>query len=248
MALGNLFKLAKLTIESYTDIERTKPLAGGIHGGNTLEVMYNPETLSTRHEVAFHSKKGISTHGAQTRWSHSAAEELEVKLVFDGTNVGYFGAQLVRPVPTVAAWIKAFLSLCYDVQSVSHETAYLRLRWNKGVLGADGFECRLKSAEIQYTAFDRDGSPLRAEVTATFIQALDPKKNAQKLRLSSPDLTHRVVVREGDTLPLLCQQIYGSAAHYLRVAQVNGLDDLRDLRAGQELFFPPFDRPERSSR
>lgn len=247
MALGNLFKLAKLTIEAYTDIERTKPLGGGIHGGNTLEVMYNPETLATRHEVAFHAKKGIATQGAQTRWSHSAAEELTVKLVFDGTNVGYFGVELVRQVPTVAVWIKAFLSLCYDVQSTSHETAYLRLRWNKGVLGTAGFECRLKSADIQYTAFERDGSPLRAEIAATFIQALDPKKNAQKLRLSSPDLTHRLVVREGDTLPLLCQQIYGSAAHYLRVAQVNGLDNFRDLSVGQELFFPPFERPERGS-
>lgn len=131
-----------------------------------------PRPSLTRHEVAFHAKKGIATQGAQTRWSHSAAEELTVKLVFDGTNVGYFGVELVRQVPTVAAWIKAFLSLCYDVQSTSHETAYLRLRWNKGVLGTAGFECRLKSADIQYTAFERDGSPLRAEITATFIQAL----------------------------------------------------------------------------
>lgn len=244
MALGNLFKLAKLTIEAYADIDRRRPLTGGIHGGNTLEAMYNPDTLSTRHESVFHPKRGISTQGAQTRWSHSAAEELNVKLVFDGTGVGDFGVQRLRHRPTVAEWIRAFLSLCYTVQSGTHEAAYLRLRWHRGILGADGFECRLRAADITYTAFDRDGSPLRAEVNAVFVEALAPKKNAQRLRLSSPDLTHRRVVREGDTLPLLCLEIYGSAAHYLRVAEVNGLDHPRDLRVGQELLFPPFERQE----
>lgn len=242
MALGNLFKLSRLTIEAYTDIERTKPLNKGRNNKHTLEVMYNPETLTTHHESVFHGKKGISTQGAETRWAHTVAEELAVRLVFDGTGVGDFGLAKVRHVPTVAEWIKAFLSLCYKVEGTSHETAYLRLRWNKGVFGPNGFECRLRSADIQYTAFERDGSPLRAEIAATFIEALDPKKNAQALRLSSPDLTHRVVVRAGDTLPQLCLQIYGSAAHYLRVAEVNGLDHFRDITAGQELLFPPFER------
>ena len=68
------------------------------------------------------------------------------------------------------------------------------------------------------------------------------KEEAQK-RTSSPDLTHRRVVVEGDTLPQLCREIYGSPEHYLRVAQVNGLDDFRDLSPGQELFFPPYERP-----
>ena len=245
MALGNLFKLAKLTIEAYHDVGRSKPVAGGLTGGNTLEVMYNPETLSVRHESVFQGKQGIATQGGSARWSHSRSRELTIKLVFDGTNVGHFGVELLRHVPTVAELVKAFLSLCYDVQSESHESSYLRLKWGTGVLGPDGFECRLQAVDIQYTAFERDGSPLRAELTAKFIEALDPTKKNAQLRLSSPDLTHRRVVRSGDTLPALCREIYGSAGHYLRVAQVNGLDDFRGLEPGQELIFPPFARGER---
>lgn len=245
MAIGNIFKLSKLTIEAYGDAKRSQPLNRGLHGKHVLEVMYNPETLSTRHESVFQDKRGILTQGSKTGWSHSVAAELSVKLVFDGTLVGEFGVQQLRHSPTVAEWIRAFLSLCYDVQSQTHETAYLRLRWNKGVLGFEGFECRLRSADVQYTAFERDGSPLRAEVAAVFIEAVDPDKKNKKLRLSSPDLTHRRIVRAGDTLPQLCTEIYGSPAHYLRVAQVNGLDHFRDLTVGQELFFPPFERPER---
>ena len=45
----------------------------------------------------------------------------------------------------------------------------------------------------------------------------------------------------GVLLPLLTREIYGTEAYYLRVAQVNNLDDFRNLTPGQVLFFPPLD-------
>jgi nucleoid-associated protein YgaU len=56
---------------------------------------------------------------------------------------------------------------------------------------------------------------------------------------SSPDLTHSRIVKAGDTLPLLSKEIYGTANHYLWIAQQNQLDDFRNLMPGQRLFFPP---------
>ena len=108
--------------------------------------------------------------------------------------------------------------------------------------GDAGFDCRLQSVDVQYTAFNRDGSPQRAELAAVFVEDLEPQKKAKLDRLSSPDLSHRRVVKDGDTLPLLCLEIYGSPQHYLRVAEVNGLDDFRALVPGQALIFPPFER------
>ena len=55
---------------------------------------------------------------------------------------------------------------------------------------------------------------------------------------SSPDLSHVVTVKAGDTLPLLCYDIYGSSNPYIKVAAVNGLTDFRDLQPGQQLMFP----------
>lgn len=241
MSILNRFKLAKLTIEAFEDVERRKPVKG-LRGASSLEVMYNPETLGTRHESEISRKQGIKIQGASPKWTHTRSKDLSVKLVFDGTHVSEYGFRRPFAPPSVGERVKAFLSLCYDVQSDSHEAAYLRLQWNRGVFGDDGFECRLAAVDIEYTLFDRDGAPLRAELKARFVEALDPAKQSARLRLSSPDLSHHRVVREGDTLPLLCREIYGSAAHYLRVAQVNGLDDFRDLRPGQALIFPPFER------
>jgi nucleoid-associated protein YgaU len=56
---------------------------------------------------------------------------------------------------------------------------------------------------------------------------------------SSPDLSHLVTVKAGDTLPLLCCNIYGSSVYYLEVARVNGLAHFRDLAPGMQLLFPP---------
>ena len=54
------------------------------------------------------------------------------------------------------------------------------------ILGRD-FDCRLQSVDIKYTAFDRDGSPLRAELNAAFVEDLAPPKKLKEDKLSSPD-------------------------------------------------------------
>lgn len=239
MGLSNIFKLSKLTIQGYTDSKRSEKL------GKEIEVQYNPESLSIKHESAFQNKQGIATSSAQARFSHSRSKLLNVSLVFDGTQVDLFGLQLLKHQPTVGERIKEFLDSCYKVQGKSHEPSYLKLSWDKSVIGP-GFDCRLQSVDINYTSFDRDGSPLHATLAAVFVEDIDPEKKASLDKLSSPDLSHRRVVKAGDTLPLLCREIYGSADHYLRVAEVNGLDDLRVLAVGTELIFPPYAKGGRS--
>jgi hypothetical protein len=234
MGLGNLFKLSKLTIAAYKKSDRS-----GL--GKSIEVQYNPETLSTKHESTFQNRQGIATTAAQAKFSYSRSRILNVTLVFDGTNVGYFGIELLWSTKTVAARVKEFLETCYQVDGTTHEPAYLKLSWDKGVLGPS-FDCRLQSVDIKYTSFDRDGSPLHAELAAVFVEDIDPAKKASMDRLSSPDLTHRRVIKAGDTLTLLCREIYGTTEHYLRVAEFNQLDDFRELEPGRELIFPPYER------
>ena len=54
--------------------------------------------------------------------------------------------------------------------------------------------------------------------------------------------TRRVrLVRAGDTLPLMCYRIYGSAGYYLEVAAVNGIDNFRKLEPGSRVVFPPLE-------
>ena len=240
MGLGDLFSLAKLTIEGFSDPERHSSI------GTPFEVQYNPETFSIHYESVF-----VGDKAPATQFSYSRPKRLAVTLVLDGTKVEHFGVELLfGDIPTVAEQINHFLSLCYQVTGTIHQPAFLKLTWGKALGGfvfgetnaEPVFKCLLQSVDVNYKAFDRDGEPLHAELAAVFVEQLDPPTAAQQADNSSPDLTHRRVVVDGDTLPLLCREIYGSAVHYLRVAQVNALDDFRNLTPGQELIFPPFDR------
>ena len=58
----------------------------------------------------------------------------------------------------------------------------------------------------------------------------------------SPDLTHLRVIKAGDKLPVLCNEIYGDPRLYLRVAQANGIDDFRNILPGMRIFFPPLEK------
>jgi hypothetical protein len=238
MGIGDLFKLAKLTITGYADSDRTEQI------GQPFVAQYNPESLSLRHEAVFNGQSSPGGTAGTGQWSHSSPQRLSVNLVLDGTGVDQMGIALLE-VETVRSRIEHFIDICCKVQEQTHEPPHLRLDWGPSVPELGGFLCRLESVDINYKSFDRDGEPLHAELAAAFVKVLTPRQETKLVPKASPDLTHRRVVKDGDTLPLLCQQVYGSAAHYLRVAQVNALDDFRNLVAGRELFFPPFERPRK---
>ena len=98
---------------------------------------------------------------------------------------------------------------------------------------------RLESMATQYTLFKPSGDPLRAKVDLGFTGFMSTKEAELVSNRSSPDLSHRIEVRQGDTLPLLCSRIYGDPLYYLDVARFNGLSDFRRLTPGAKLHFPP---------
>jgi len=83
------------------------------------------------------------------------------------------------------------------------------------------------------------GLPIRAKITAKFTERIIAGLSDVLGMLSSPDLTHRVVVKDGDLLPLLTYQTYNDQTYYLQVARANRLKNFRRLEPGSTLVFPP---------
>jgi len=236
MAITDRFKLEKLTVNVYGNRLRV-----GLPE-KKFRVMYNPESFSMQHKNVYQGLQGINTSGRRARYSHTRAEELELELILDGTGVSEYGAGglgslLLGNSRSVAARVDEFLTLCFHMDGKHHEPKFLKIQWGQGELKA--FDCRLESVNVTYTSFDRSGAPLRAKLAATFVEDLEPSKRLRLENKQSPDLTHSRVVKAGDTLPLLCKEVYGDAGHYLFVARANRLDDFRNLTPGQSLLFPP---------
>jgi hypothetical protein len=242
MGLLNLFKLEKLRIEAFTKVDRKSAASP-----DGIDAMFNPTSYKRSHAIAYRPARraALNSPGQEASYSFTPPAELSFTLIFDGTGVDDFGVvSIARQLmgQSVKKTIDKLEKVCLNFNGDIHEPNFLTVRW-----GDFKFDCRLKSLEIAYKLFDESGDPLRAEVSIAFIEDKSFETWARQAGRNSPDLTHVRVVKVGDTLPLLCQEIYGSPVHYLQVARDNGLDNFRDLVPGQRLVFAPLARATTSA-
>lgn len=237
MGFPNLFKLEKLTIEAFS--ERARGASSSI---GKFEAMFNPTTVNQRYGNRFATTRGAQGVRQIARFATIQPASLDLQLLLDGTGVDQIGMlTLFGDNPTVGERIDKFLQLCYHVNGDNHEPNFLVVRWGKFSrhLMGDGFRGRLTSVAINYTSFGRDGDPMRAQLDISLTADDDPDRQASVLGLNSPDLSHSLLVREGDTLPLMTSRVYGSSRHVVKVARANDLDQFRSLEPGRDLLFPP---------
>jgi nucleoid-associated protein YgaU len=235
-------KLKKLTIKAYEKEARSGTPIGA------FEAMFNPESFSQKYEIRYSSKQGINSTDRRADYANSNPRELNLKLVLDGTNADEMDSAVLSSRKSVSDRVKQFLDLTWRMNGKIHQPNFLVVEWGGKEDGGLIFSCRLASVNVSYTSFDRDGSPLRAELDINLISDEEVKKRTAKDGKTSPDLTHSRIVKSGDTLPLLTKEVYGTSAYYLRVAQVNRLNDFRNLTPGQELLFPPLESQSSGNR
>ena len=221
------FKLEKLTLIGFADKTRS-----GVVAGKT-EAMFNPTTLKRSYGIRWSCQQPLGASGKEHTYQRTNPSGLDITLLLDATGVHEIGRSEVNS-KTVSQRIDEFLDVAYEYKGDIHQPNYLLLQWGKIT-----FPCRLSHVDITYKLFNRDGTPLRAELAVKLISDEAMDDLAKKENKSSPDLTHARTVRRGDTLPLLTREIYGSSAYYLRVARFNGLDHPLAPPPGHVLHFPP---------
>ncbi|RDU97552.1 CIS tube protein [Trinickia dinghuensis] len=211
--------LQKLTLHAYSDADFTKEI-----GSYSLQI--NPESYTHNHSASYNPAKSTDTAGSTTKYDSITPETLSFSFYLDGTGV-------VSDLK-LSDSIKQFKLLVYRYNGSIHSPNYLMVIWGKL-----SFKCRLTKLDIEYTLFDPDGLPLRAKLTPSFEQFLSAKDLEKISGKNSPDMTHVRYAGTGETLPLMCERIYGDSRHYLMVANYNGLTDFRNLQPGQPIAFPP---------
>jgi len=228
----HLFKLEKLTIEAYDKPERSGPPKA------TFKAMYNPTSMKQSHTIKWIKTMGKGEPTPTVKYDHTEHPNLELDLILDGTGVEQMGVlNLFGTTKTVKERVSDFLDTTYDYQGKIHQPHYLKVKWGL----PEEFECRLSSFDIIYTSFDRDGTPLRAELKVSLIGDEDLERGLKKADPQSSDLTHSRTLRAGDTLPLLTREIYGSSTYYLDVARFNNMNAFRSVTPGQQVLFPPLE-------
>jgi hypothetical protein len=221
-----LLKMTRYTVESGT-------ITIDSAATSSFTVMINPAEISHSRSISYDQTKAQGEAAADKKFSAVEPEKLSFSVTLDGTGV--------VPPPTgassdVMTLVNSLKQVVYDYVGTKHEPSRVRVLWGTVI-----FFGRLESLTTKYTLFKPSGAPLRAKLDLAFVGSMSQQEAALTANRSSPDLSHVVEVRRGDTLPLLCHRIYGDPGYYLDVARFNNLVDFRNLKAGGKLHFPPLE-------
>ena len=199
----------------------------------------NPETFTKTSHIELELSRAHGQPGTDPKYISTKPEELKIEFILDGTNTleGYVDKYNKMEVYDQ---IKAFTDCVYKYEGNTHRPRFLIVRWGKELR----FPCVLSHMDISYSLFKSNGNPLRAKITATFVKYETPEAIARAENISSPDLTHIRVSKQGDRLDLLTYKIYNDPAFFLQVGRANGLSSVRNVTAGIELYFPPINKNE----
>ncbi|WP_444997450.1 CIS tube protein [Aliikangiella sp. IMCC44359] len=222
--------LEKMVITAYKDGKFSSQI------GKPFSVYLNPNKYSHDYKICYNNVSAQGSPGSSPDFNKMAEENMSFELVFDGTGVIPTALPGILPFSEdgISKQIENFKALVFQYNGDIHSPNYLKLSW-----GTMLFKCRLTTLKFVYTLFKPDGTPLRARANVAFVGYTDEAELAKQANKTSPDLTHLITVKGGDTLPLMCYNIYGSSQYYIKVARVNQLTDFRDLTVGSQLFFPP---------
>lgn len=213
-------ELKKLKIEAFKDLEYNEK-------ADEFSVMFNPAAYNQKYEVEYEEAQGQGSTGSPQKFGKIKPQEYSFEFIFDGTGAS-------GEVIEVSDEIEKFLTVCGKEDGEIHRPFYLKITWGNLVS-----KCILKSADISYNLFKPDGYPLRAKVNASFVENIDDVLRTAEEGKSSPDLSHYIVVTEGENLPLMTYKIYGDTQYYIDTAKINGLTNFRKLKTGTTLHFPP---------
>lgn len=235
-------QLQKMKIYSYPDNKFTD--------GTSLdnyEVLINPESYALTYEVVKNQTTPQGKSAPNITFNYMPSQSLTFKFLFDGTGVVQAPTSGGMPdiTPSILGQSKNkrdvtddlnhFKKIVYGYDGEIHQPRYVQLQWGTLI-----YNCYLQKMTVTMKLFTPDGKPLRAEAECTFNSAINAEKLTANEGNRSPDLSHVITVKKGDTLPLLCYKEYGDSKYYYQVAQYNGLTDFKILTPGTKLIFPPF--------
>jgi hypothetical protein len=224
-----LGKLEKMKILAFKDNAFTKSATPPF-----WPVLVNPESYAMDYSIQYNTDSAQGNNGTTARYTRHDPEEISFDLIFDNT-----GIMDEVPRDDIYTEMDQFKKFLLNVESETHEPRHFMIVWGKML-----FKGRITGLQIQFKLFKPDGTPIRAMATVSFKGSFDDVLRLAMANLLSPDLTHKRIVKAGDTLPNLCEEVYDSTRYVTSIARVNNLDSFRNLSVGTELYFPPLEKTD----
>jgi hypothetical protein len=219
--------LNKLKFLAYTNSDYNE-----LDSGLMFEVQFNPPELGFSHTIEYNNEQPQGTTDTQKSFRRTRPSGLNLSFTLDGTGAAG-GPHLGVDVKNR---IDEFFRVAMEYQGDTHRPRNLEV-----VYGKLTFRGVASSINVKYTLFAPDGRPLRALVDVRLSSATSFRRQVAENAPESADMTHLRTVREGERLDRLTWEVYKDPRYLLQVARANSLTNIRKLKTGQEIIFPPLE-------
>jgi hypothetical protein len=226
-------QLAKLTI---TPLGKSKIAP--------ITVLFNPGSYSISKSVTWEEpggkgsakrKSNVKFNAPKLEFGGGQSRQLSFKLFFDVTDHPMVRGQKIRDVRKLTDKIVK-LTLKERAGNKEMPPPTCRISWGEASSQNLDFPFTgvLQSLSQNFTLFDSNGRPLRANLDLTFRESLSPEEDQRR---NDPEFTTRLVKR-GDTLSSIAAEMLDNPAHWRVIADANNLDNPRTLEVGMSLSIP----------
>ena len=199
-----------------------------------LNVLFNPEeyTVNKDNNFAVQPIPGLSAPLVQ--FVNGNLRTLEMELFFDTWDTPALPKQDVRD-------LTGRLIHLMDVDPDLHAPPLLHVAWSSLQM-----DCVLARASQKFIMFSDNGTPVRARLTVTFNEVIDPEQEAKRVNRQTVDFRKVHIVMQGETLSGIAGQFYENPRIWRPIAIENGIADPRSIFVGQSLKIPslPYTDPE----
>lgn len=168
-----------------------------------------------------------------------SSSTLDLKLYFD-TSTSYeikTGMVLAKPMKEkpkdVSAYTKKLMSLV-RIEGKKHRPPLVTFSW--GPVRFSGF---VEDVDVNYTMFEKGGTPVRAEVSLNIVSVeLEPLDTMKVSVKESPDRTKCITMTSDSSLWDIAQGEYGDASYWREIAKANNILNPLEVPAGTQLKVP----------
>jgi nucleoid-associated protein YgaU len=205
-----------------------------LHTGASFNVDFNPEEYTLNKDNNFASQAIPGLSGPIVQFVNGNQRTLDMELFFDTYDTDNSTKQDVR---TLTGQVMQLM----DIDSNLHAPPVLLVAWS-----SLQFTCVLARASQKFIMFTEDGTPVRARLTVSFHEYLDPELEAEQVNRQTSDYTKIYTVTRGQTLSEIAGELYEDPTQWRSIAIANDIDDPRSLAPGQQLLVPslPYTNPE----
>lgn len=187
-----------------------------------IPVLFNPTDYGISHSANYAAMPVPGLKSPIFQFIRGEFSVLSLELFLDQTKLGL-------DVEAALLQLRRFVT----IDGLLHHPPVCRFDWGK-----THFKGVVTSLRDRYSLFAEDGRVLRARVSLTMKQYESAEVQLRDLKRSSPDRTHRRVLREGETLSHIAAEVYGDSRLWRPIAEANGIDRPGSVLPGTALVIP----------